>query len=137
MCLYWLHNLASHHFQSLQIGQQRPLRMTHCNAILMTDTASLSPRHQTILEGDCVEIVPSRRQSYLTASIRKKTTQDNQLLAHTMWTCDFTPNNPDLCSPNFSMCAVDKGHFLAKVESVDALVVRQASSQYRKEPKRT
>ena len=40
------------------------------------------------------------------------------LLAHTMWTCHFTPNDPDLCPPNFSMCAVDKGHFLAKVEAI-------------------
>ena len=59
------------------------------------------------------------------------------LLAHTMWTCYFAPDNPDLCSPNFSMCAVDEGHFLAKVEAIKALLVSQTSSRCRNELKRT
>ena len=75
-----------------------------------------------IWEEDCVGTVPSRRQSCLTVS-SEIDVMGYPLVVHTMWTCHFTPNYSDLCTSDFPVCAIDKGHFLALVEAVKTLMV--------------
>lgn len=38
-----------------------------------------------------------------------------------MWPSDFTPDDSNFCPSDFSLCTVDKGDLLAKIETMRTL----------------